>query len=79
VKKTTYKTIMWSIVTVLALLLLFFIYKFKNSHTVTKHAGLKLAETEAAFEAHRQKTLDRDSELRRKLQDEINKNRKTEP
>ncbi|MFC7357057.1 hypothetical protein ACFQO1_05120 [Jejudonia soesokkakensis] len=75
-EKSTYNTIMWSIIGILLIGLGFFIYKFKNSHAVTKNAELKLAETEIEFEAHRQKKLEEQQQLRRKLQDEINKNRK---
>lgn len=74
-KKSTYNSIMWSIIGALLLILILLFYKFKNSHSVTKSARLKLAETETEFDAHRQKTLENEQLLRRKLQDEINKNR----
>lgn len=74
-KKSTYNTIMWSVIIGLLVLLAIIFIKFKNSHAVTKAAKLKLAETETEFEAHRQKTLTNEQQLRRKLQDEINKNR----
>lgn len=75
-EKSTYNTILWSIIGLLLLALGFFIYKYKNSNAVTKDAQLKLAETEIEFDAHRQKKLEEQQQLRRKLQDEINKNRK---
>ena len=75
-KKSTYNTAMWSIIGLLLFALGFFIVKFKNSNSVTRAAKLKLAETEAEFETHRQKKLEEQQQLRRKLQDEINKNRK---
>tara|TARA_R100000935_G_scaffold58415_2_gene95446 strand:+ start:134671 stop:135267 length:597 start_codon:yes stop_codon:yes gene_type:complete len=75
-QKATYNTIMWSIIGALLLALIFFIYKFKNSHSVTREAQLKLAETEIEFEKHRQTRIEEQQQLRRKLQDEINKNRK---
>jgi len=75
-QKATYNTIMWSIIGVLILALVFFIYKFKSSHSVTREAQLKLAETEIEFEKHRQTRIEEQQQLRRKLQDEINKNRK---
>ena len=74
-KKSIYNAIMWATILGLVLLLGFLFYKFKNSHSVTKAAKSKLAETESEFEAHRQKTLENEQVLRRKLQDEINKNR----
>ena len=75
-KKSTYNTILWSIIGLLLLALGFFIYRFKNSNAITKDAKLRLAETESEFDAHRQKKLEEQQQLRRKLQDEINKNRK---
>lgn len=75
-QKATYNTIMWSIIGILILALSFFVYKFKSSHSVTREAQLKLAETEIEFEKHRQARIEEQQQLRRKLQDEINKNRK---
>ncbi len=74
--KSTYNTIMWSIIGILLLGLSFFIYKFRNSNSITRAARQKLAETETEFESHRQRTLEQQQQLRRKLQDEINKNKK---
>lgn len=76
VKKTTYNSIMWSIIAGLLFGLGFFIFKFKNSNVITRKAKSKLAETDAEFEAHRSKKLEEIQQIRRKLQDEINKNRK---
>ena len=75
-QKATYNTVMWSLVGILILALAYFIYKFKSSHSVTAEARLKLAETEKEFEKHRQTRIEEQQQLRRKLQDEINKNRK---
>ena len=74
-KKSTYNTILWSIISGLLALLAILFYKFKNSHAITKAAKLKLTETEDEFDAHRRKTLENEQQLRRKLQDEIIKNR----
>lgn len=75
IKKSTYKTTMWSIIGVLGLIVFFLLYKYKNSNSVTREAREKLAETEAEFDDHRQKNLEQQQILRRKLQDEINKNK----
>lgn len=77
VKKATYNSIMWSIICGLLIALGFFIFKFKNSNAITRESNGKLAETESEFEAHRSKKLEEIQQIRRKLQDEINKNRKT--
>ncbi|GAA4278560.1 hypothetical protein GCM10022259_32850 [Aquimarina mytili] len=76
ITKSTYMTIMWLIVGGLLLLLGFFIFKFKNSNTITQQAKKTLAETEAEFEDHRRRALEREQKVMRKLQDEINKQRK---
>lgn len=73
--KASYQTLMWGIIAVLTILWLFFTYKFKLSNTITKAAKEKLAETEEAFEEHRKRALEREQQVRRKLQDEINKNK----
>lgn len=75
--KGSYKTMMWTIVAGLLALLAFFVFKFKNSNSVTVQAKKALAETEAEFEDHRRRALEREQKVMRKLQDEINKQRKT--
>lgn len=75
--KASYKTMMWIIIGILLGLLGFFIYKFKNSNSITIAARKALTETEAEFEDHRRRALEREQKVMRKLQDEINKQRKT--
>lgn len=71
--KTGYNVLMWSIIAGLLALLLFFIFKFKNSNAITKNAKHALAEIEEEFEEHRKIALEREQKVRRQLQDEINK------
>ena len=71
--KASYNTILWSIITGLVLFLLFFIYKFKNSNSVTKQANKSLSEIEEEFFAFKTIALEREQKVRRELQDEINK------
>lgn len=73
--KTTYNTIVWSIIILLAVILFFFVYKYKNSHVVTRETKIKLDELEKEFELHRQRSLEREQQLNRKLLDEVNKNK----
>lgn len=73
--KTTYNSMVWSIIIVLAVVLFFFVYKFKNSNLVTRETRTKLDELEKEFELHRQRALEREQQLNRKLIDEINKNK----
>ncbi|MDT0687289.1 hypothetical protein [Autumnicola psychrophila] len=71
--KAGYKTVMWSVVGLLILALLFFIYRYKSSHTTTKEARQRLKETENEFDAYRAKALEKEQRLGRLLQDERNK------
>jgi len=74
-KKGAFKNLFWGIISVLSILLLFFIYKFKNSNTVTQEAKIQLAELEKEYESHKKTALEREQKVMRKLQDELNKNR----
>lgn len=71
--KGSYNGLLWSIITILVLCLLFFIYRFKNSNAITKLANQNLAETEEEFESFKARALEREQKVRRELQDEINK------
>ncbi len=73
--KSLYNTIVWSIIIILALLLALFISRFINSNKITSSLKLKLKETEDEFENHRQRAIEREQQLNRKLIDEINKNK----
>ncbi|WP_299782598.1 tRNA (guanine-N1)-methyltransferase [uncultured Formosa sp.] len=71
--KTTYNTFIWSIIGGLLICLLFFIYKFRNSNSITKEAKRMLSEIEEEFDEHRKTALEREQKVRRQLQDELNK------
>jgi len=73
--KATYKALAFSIIGFLIFAIVVLYLKFKKSYTVTKYTKEKLSETEDELELFRQKTLEREQKLRRKLQDEINKNK----
>ena len=75
--KTGYNILMWTIIAALFALLLFFVYKFKNSNTITKDAKRALEEMEEEFEEHRKTALEREQKVRRQLQDELNKQKST--
>lgn len=74
--KTTYNVIMWSIIVLLLFAGGFLFYRFLNSTKITNAAELKMVEMEMELEDYRKNSLEREQKLRRKLQDEINKNRK---
>jgi hypothetical protein len=73
--KSTYNTIVWSLIGFLTILLLYFIYRFKNSNVITSKAKTELQDVEEEFAIHKKKSLEREQKLRRQLQDEINKQR----
>jgi hypothetical protein len=73
--KVVYNLLLWGIIVLLLLGLSYFIFKFFRSNILTKEAKNNLVDVEQEFEQHRKKTLVREQKLRRKLQDEINKQR----
>lgn len=75
-QKSTFTSIVWTIIGILILALAFFVFRFKKSHAVTREANLRLAETEQELEDLRKSSLEREQKIRRQLQDEINKHKK---
>lgn len=75
-EKGTFKTIMFSIIGLLAILLIAFVSKFKQSNTITTDTKQSLKELDEEFEAHRKKALEREQKVRRQLQDELNKQKR---
>ncbi len=73
--KTAYNTTLWSIIAGLLITTLLFLFKFNSSNKQTKEAKKSFNDMEEEFEIHRKKSLEREQVLRRKLQDEINKQR----
>ncbi len=73
-RKTSYNLILWSIIVLLILCLIIVIVRFKNSNIITKRSKDELFKTEHEFETFRKKSLKKEQEIMRKLQDEINKN-----
>lgn len=76
VSKGTYNFILWSIIFGLLLLLLFFIYRFRNSNFLTQQAKSALADLEEEYQIHRRRALEREQKISRQLQDELNKQKK---
>lgn len=74
--KSFFKTLLFSIIGILAFLLALFIFKFKQSNSITSQAKLALKEIEEEFDIHRKKALEREQKVMRKLQDELNKHKK---
>ena len=76
VSKSTYNGILWTVIGCLLVLLLFFIYKFRNSTILTQEAKTNLSELETEYEDHRRRALEREQRISRQLQDEINRYKK---
>jgi preprotein translocase subunit SecF len=76
ISKGLYNTILWSIIALLILALITYILRFNRSNSITKESNDSFVELEREYEGHRQRSLDREQQLRRKLQDEINKQKK---
>lgn len=72
--KGGYMAFMWGLVALLVLALIFFIYRYKQSHTYTVEARNNLTTTEKEFDAYREKALEKEQRLGRQLQDERNRN-----
>lgn len=75
--KANYNLLMWSIIAALLVLLILFIYKFRNSNSVTRITKNNLSDIEEEFEEHRRNALEREQLVRRQLQDELNKQKGT--
>lgn len=75
-KKATFKAILFTIISVLAFLLVIFMGKHKRSNNITKETKNNLKEVEEEFELHRKRALEREQKVMRKLQDELNKQKK---
>ena len=57
----------------LSLIIVVLFIKYKSGFDIIKTTKNKLHETDEEFEKFRQRSLEREQQLRRKLQDEINK------
>ncbi len=75
IKKTIYNILMWTLVAGLLGFTLFFIYQFRNSHVVTAKTQSSLDEVNKKFDEYKKKTLVKEQELMRELQDYKNKYR----
>lgn len=74
--KTVFKTMFFLIVVGLIGALLFFITKFKQSNIITTQCKLTSKQTEEEFAIYREKALEREQKAMRRLQDELNKQKK---
>lgn len=75
-KKPVFKSLMFTIIGILALLLAIFIFQFKRSNAVTTQTKADIKELEEEFDQHRKRALEREQKVMRRLQDELNKQKK---
>ncbi|MGS4347411.1 hypothetical protein ACKUSY_17850 [Myroides odoratus] len=75
--KSTFKVIVWSIILVLLLALGILFTQYKRSFVTTKDARTKQLEAESELEEYKTLALEREQKIRRQLQDEINKNKRS--
>ncbi|PKP14391.1 MAG: hypothetical protein CVU08_00400 [Bacteroidetes bacterium HGW-Bacteroidetes-3] len=75
-EKTTFKTLIFLIIVGLIGGLLYFITKFKQSNIITTQSKLALKQAEEEFAIYKEKALEREQKAMRRLQDELNKNKK---
>lgn len=73
--KLLYNSILWGIIALLGIALFLFVYKFNKSNKITKDAVSKLEETEEEFLNFKQRAMEREQQLNRKLLDEIKKHK----
>ena len=74
-EKTTYRIVMWGLVGLLAILVIVYLVRFRNSNAVSSQAKQTLEDLEEEFAQYKKRSLEREQKLRRQLQDEINKQR----
>ena len=74
--KSVFKMLFFLIVISLLGALLFFITKFKQSNSITTQCKLSLKQAEEEFAIYKEKALEREQKAMRRLQDELNKNKK---
>ncbi|SFB80512.1 hypothetical protein SAMN05421747_101221 [Parapedobacter composti] len=72
-QKNLYHLIMWGLVLLLALALAFYIYRYNQSHIVTRNTQKAISELQEEFDQHRKKAMEKEQKLKRQLQDELNR------
>lgn len=77
VSKMQYNLICWSLILGLLTFLLVALWRRHNMAKTTKDTVQRLEELTLEFDQHRQRGLEREQVLRRKLQDELNKQKNT--
>ena len=75
-EKGVFKSFMFLIIGALTVLLGLFIFQFKRSNVITNKTKADLKELEEEFDQHRKRAIEREQKVMRRLQDELNKQKK---
>lgn len=73
IQKNTYSLFTWGFVLLLAVALIFYIYRYNQSQVVTNDTKKAIEELQDEFDQHRKKAMEKEQKLKRQLQDELNK------
>lgn len=76
ISKTTYSLITWGLIILLAFAFLVLLYKYNFANKTATDCRLKLEETDEEFLQFKQRSMEREQQLNRKLLDEIKKHKK---
>lgn len=76
--KSAYNSLMIGIIGVLVFLLAILLIRFKSSYRLSKESESNYLKLESDFEEFKRKAMEKEQQLGRKLQDEINKQKKKE-
>ncbi len=76
INKGLFSTVIVGVVSALLILLILFVMKFKSARTQANDAVSGLSRLEDEYVDYKRKAMEKEQQLGRKLQDEINKNRK---
>lgn len=76
ISKTTYSLITWGLITLLTFAFLVLLYKYNSANKTATDCRLKLEETDEEFLQFKQRSMEREQQLNRKLLDEIKKHKK---
>lgn len=71
--KSAYKGLVWTIIAGLLSGLLFFLYRFKQSNSITTETRKTVEDLRGEFEAYKKRALEREQKVRRELQNVLNK------
>lgn len=72
VSKTTYKTVIWIIILVLAFLAILFFSRFQKSNKLTRKAKKDFETLQTEYDNYKKKARDKELKLKRELQTAIN-------